>query len=44
MKIGQLSFYELSTPAEHPYGSDAAGSKYHGQRGPTASRVHEDFD
>jgi len=44
MKIGQLSFYELSTPAENPYGSDQAGSKYHGQRGPTASRVHQDFD
>jgi dCTP deaminase len=43
MKIGQLSFYELSTPAEHPYGSDAAHSKYQGQRGPTPSRVHEDF-
>jgi dCTP deaminase len=43
MKIGQLSFYELSTPAESPYGTDSAGSKYQGQRGPTASRVHEDF-
>jgi dCTP deaminase len=44
MKIGQLSFYELSTPAENPYGSTEAGSKYHGQRGPTPSRIHEDFD
>lgn len=44
MKIGQLSFYELSTPAESPYGSDQAGSKYQGQRGPTPSRIHEDFD
>ena len=44
MKIGQLSFYELSTAAENPYGSDEAGSKYHGQRGPTPSRVHEDFE
>ena len=44
MKIGQLSFYELSTAAENPYGSSEAGSKYHGQRGPTASRIHEDFD
>lgn len=43
MKIGQLSFYELSTPAEHPYGSDQAGSKYQGQRGPTPSRVERDF-
>ena len=43
MKIGQLSFYELSTPAEHPYGSDEAGSKYQGQRGPTPSRIERDF-
>ncbi len=44
MKIGQLSFYELSTAAESPYGSSGTGSKYHGQRGPTASRIHEDFE
>ncbi len=43
MKIGQLSFYELTTPAENPYGSAKAGSKYHGQRGPTASRIQEEF-
>ena len=43
MKIGQISFYELSTPADAPYGSSEAGSKYQGQRGPTASRVHRDF-
>ncbi len=43
MKIGQISFYQLSTPADHPYGSDTAGSKYQGQRGPTPSRVHQDF-
>ena len=43
MRIGQLSFYELTTPSEHPYGSDEVGSKYQGQRGPTPSRIHEDF-
>ena len=43
MKIGQISFYQLSTEADHPYGTDTAGSKYQGQRGPTASRIHEDF-
>ncbi len=43
MKIGQVSFYELSTPAEHPYGSSGAGSKYQGQSGPTPSRIHQDF-
>lgn len=44
MKIGQVSFYQLSTPAERPYGSPGMGSKYQGQSGPTASRVHRDFD
>ncbi len=44
MKIGQLSVYQLSSPADHPYGSTAIGSKYQGQRGPTASRIHRDFD
>ena len=43
MKIGQISFYQLSTPADNPYGSTEAGSKYQGQRGPTPSRIHEDF-
>ncbi len=43
MLIGQVSFYQLTTPADHPYGSLEAGSKYQGQRGPTASRVHENF-
>lgn len=43
MKIGQISFYQLSTPAEHPYGSPGAGSKYQGQSGPTPSRIHRDF-
>lgn len=38
MKIGQLCVFRLSSPAEHPYGSAAAGSRYQGQRGPTASR------
>ena len=43
MKIGQLSFYEMTTPAESPYGSEQARSKYQGQCGPTPSRIHEDF-
>jgi dCTP deaminase len=43
MKIGQVSFYQLSTAAEHPYGSPGAGSKYQGQSGPTPSRIHRDF-
>ena len=44
MRIGQLSFYELSTAAEHPYGSGRIASKYQGQRGPTPSRIFEDFE
>lgn len=43
MKIGQFVFSALDTPAEHPYGSGAAGSRYQGQRGPTASRYHLNF-
>ena len=36
MKIGQLCIFRLSSPAEHPYGSAVYGSRYQGQRGPTA--------
>lgn len=43
MKIGQLCFFQLSSAAEHPYGSGANGSRYQGQRGPTASRSHLNF-
>ncbi|HZK36264.1 MAG TPA: dCTP deaminase [Aeromicrobium sp.] len=43
MKIGQLCFFRLSSPAEHPYGSEKYGSRYQGQRGPTASRSHANF-
>ena len=43
MKIGQLCFFRLSSPAEHPYGSAKYGSRYQGQRGPTPSRSHANF-
>jgi dCTP deaminase len=43
MKIGQLSFVQLTEPAETPYGADGLGSKYQGQRGPTPSRYWENF-
>ncbi|GAA5163669.1 dCTP deaminase [Ornithinimicrobium tianjinense] len=43
MKIGQLCFFQLSSPAEHPYGTDVRGSHYQGQRGPTASRSWANF-
>jgi dCTP deaminase len=44
MKIGQLSFVQLSEPAATPYGSDRLGSKYQGQRGPTPSRYWQNFE
>jgi dCTP deaminase len=43
MKIGQLCLIKLSSPAEHPYGSEKYGSRYQGQRGPTASRSFLNF-
>jgi dCTP deaminase len=44
MKIGQVSFMKMTSPAENPYGSGAKGSKYQGQRGPTPSRYFENFN
>ena len=43
MKIGQLSFVQMSEPSANPYGSDGLGSKYQGQSEPTASAFHRDF-
>jgi dCTP deaminase len=43
MKIGQISFIAMSTPADNPYGSRAVGSKYQGQVGPIPSRYWENF-
>ena len=43
MKIGQLCLIKLSSAAEHPYGSEKYGSRYQGQRGPTASRSWKNF-
>ena len=44
MKIGQLSFVQLSEPAETPYGTGELGSKYQGQKGPTPSRYWQNFE
>ena len=44
MKIGQISFLRLTSPAENLYGSKNLGSKYQGQTQPTASRIHVDFN
>ena len=43
MKIGHISFTQLSTPAEIPYGSAELGSKYQGQDGPVASRYYMNY-
>ncbi|GAB3618570.1 dCTP deaminase [Okibacterium endophyticum] len=43
MKIGQMCFFQLTSPAERPYGSAEYASRYQGQRGPTASRSFQNF-
>jgi dCTP deaminase len=43
MKIGQISFFEMSSPVDRPYGSAGLGSKYQGQSEPTASAYFQDF-
>jgi dCTP deaminase len=44
MRIGQISFFQMSSPVERPYGTKGLGSKYQGQSEPTASAFHEDFE
>jgi dCTP deaminase len=44
MKIGQISFQRMSSPVEIAYGDPRLGSRYRGQREPTASLYHRDFD
>jgi dCTP deaminase len=44
MKIGQLSFVQMTEPAETPYGAGELGSKYQGQQGPTPSRYWQNFE
>ena len=41
MRISQVVFHTMTSPAERPYGL-ARGSKYQGQRGPVASRLGAD--
>jgi len=43
MKIGQISFQQMTTEADAPYGSTSTGSKYQDQEGPVASRYWENF-
>ena len=42
MRVCQIVFHELTSPAERPYGPER-GSKYHGQRGPVGSRIAHDL-
>ncbi len=44
MPIGQVSFLTMTSAVERPYGSKGRKSKYQGQSGPGASKMHEDFD
>ncbi|ACV46172.1 MULTISPECIES: dCTP deaminase [Halomicrobium] len=43
MRISQLTFTELKTEAERPYGEER-GSKYQGQEGPQASKIESDHE
>ena len=43
MRISQLTFTELKSPAERPYGEER-GSKYQGQSGPQASKIEKDHE
>jgi dCTP deaminase len=44
MRIAQISFLQMTTPVDRPYGSAELGSKYQGQTGPTASRISREFE
>jgi len=43
MPIGQMTFMELSSPAEVPYGKGKLGSKYYGALKPQASQYYKNF-
>ncbi len=44
MRIAQISFLQMTTTVDRPYGSAELGSKYQGQTGPTASRISREFE
>jgi dCTP deaminase len=44
MRVGQISFFTMSSPVERPYGSKGLGSRYQGQSTPTASGAFRDFE
>ena len=43
MKIGQISFVQMTESAQTPYGTGEIGSKYQDQRGPTPSKYWQNF-
>ena len=43
MKIAQICFFQMSGEVLRPYGDKNLGSKYQGQKGPTASRAWMDW-
>ena len=43
MRIGQISFFKMSSPVDRPYGSPDLGSRYQGQSEPTASAYYRDY-
>ena len=43
MKIGQVSFLQMTTEAQRPYGSSDLQSKYQGQSEPTESKYYLNF-
>ena len=44
MRVGQVSFMQMTTPADNPYGSGIIGSKYQGQVGPRPSQYWKNFE
>ena len=40
MPIGQISFSQMTTPVDRPYGSPSLSSRYQDQDGPTPSRMY----
>lgn len=43
MKVGQVSFMQMTTAADNPYGTGIIGSKYQGQVGPRPSQYWKNF-
>jgi len=43
MKVSQISFLQLATPAQHPYGSSALKSKYQDQVEPVPSQYYRNY-